>query len=215
MTTYLLHIANAIYLLAFMVKDMMWLRILSITGGTFAIATYALRSPPMYDAAGWDALFVAINMVQIARLLAERRPITLDANEQRLYELVFRSLRQRDYKKLVALGRWETFDAGETVVEKGKPLTTVRVVVTGHAEVTDEGRAICRLASGQFVGEMAYLSAEPPTTAVVATEPVTFLTWPSDKLREYLGEEQELRAEVHTIIGADLVAKLRAPQAAA
>lgn len=211
--TYLLHLSNVLYLAAFVVKDILWLRVLSIAGGTFAIVMYFFRTPPMYDAAGWDMLFVAINVIQITRLIAERRPARLDEREQRLYQLLFRSLTPREFKKLVALGAWESFKGGEHIVERGKELSRVRVMLEGEVEVRADDRIICRLGPGQFVGEMAYLSSETPTTDVFAADAVTFLALPSEKLREFLEDQIELRAQIQAIVGADLVRKLRLPVA--
>jgi CRP-like cAMP-binding protein len=205
-----LHIANVMYLGAYLVKDMVWLRVLSIVGGLCLIAAFVLRSPPMWDSVAWDAVFVLINVVQIVRLAAERRKVRFTGEEQSLYQLVFRSLTQREYKGLLALGTWETFDAGTTVIERGKELGTVRVVLSGFVEVRDQERLLCSLGAGQFVGEMAYLTDEHPAADVLATETVRVFTWPSAKLRTFLADRIEVRAQVQTILGADLVRKLKA-----
>lgn len=207
--TYLLHVGNVLYILAFLVKDMVWLRALSIAGGTSMVLAYVARSPPMWDGAGWDALFVVINLVQLGLLLAQRRPVKLTAEEQRLYAASFRSLTPREWKTLVDKGKRETFTAGAHVVERGKELDVVRVVAEGTVEVRDGDRVVCALGIGQFVGEMAFLSGEHPKADVVAREDVTFIAWPAPALRRALEDDVDLRAQVQTILGHDLMRKLQ------
>lgn len=207
--TYLLHVANVLYILAFLVKDMMWLRALSIAGGTSMVVAYLARTPPMWDGAGWDALFVAINLVQISLLLASRRPVRLTGEEQRLYAATFRSLTPREFKTLLSHGAREARAAGDRIVEHGAALDVVRVVLEGEVDVRDGDRVVCTLGVGQFVGEMAFLSGEHPKADVVARTDATFIAWPAATLRRALEADVELRAQVQTILGHDLMRKLR------
>lgn len=207
--SYLLHVANVLFITAFLVKDILWLRVLSIGGGVCMIITFVAKTPPMWDGAAWDALFVAINVVQIGLLFAQRRPVRLSSDEQRVYAATFRALTPREWKALVAKGTWEKVDAGAVVVAKGEALTTIRVVADGECEVRDGATAVAALSCGQFVGEMAFLSGDHPKADVVAKEPVTFLAWPAEALRAHLEKDAELRAQVHFILGRDLVKKLR------
>ena len=208
--TYLLHVANAFSIVAFLVKDILWLRALSITGGVCMVTAYVARTPPMWDGAGWDALFVAINVVQIGLLVAARRPVRLTGDEQALYQATFRALTAREFKQLADRGIWQSMQTGTHFIEAGKELETVRVIASGEVEVCAGDRVLSRLGPGQFVGEMAFLSSEQPSVDVVAATDTRCLAWPAAALKQALTNDAELRAHVQTILGVDLARKLRA-----
>ena len=47
--TWALHLANILVLCSFLVKDILVLRVLSITAGVFFSAFFLSQDPPMYD----------------------------------------------------------------------------------------------------------------------------------------------------------------------
>ena len=71
---YLIHVANVLYLLSYLVKDILWLRLLSILGGVLLMITYVSAVPPLFTPLAWGAVFAAINGYQIYLLILERRP---------------------------------------------------------------------------------------------------------------------------------------------
>jgi CRP-like cAMP-binding protein len=207
---YLIHVANVLYLLSYLVKDILWLRLLSIVGGSLLMVTYLASVPPLLVPLAWGAVFAAINAYQIYLLILERRPVRLKEDEQHLYQLVFRSLTPREFVKLLALARWETARADERLVERGRQLDRMMVIVSGAAAVQLDGTALTQLGAGKFIGEMSYITGEHPSADVVATEDTRLVSWPKDELKRFLAHNQPLRAAMQLVIGTDLVAKLRA-----
>jgi hypothetical protein len=84
-------------------------------------------------------VFAALNIYWICRLLLERRPVKLSEDEQRLCELVFRTMTPREMIKLLKLATWKNAEAGECFVERDKPLD--RLMVT-YASLSAIARAI-------------------------------------------------------------------------
>src|SRR3546814_12577323 len=109
----------------------------------------------------WNLVFAALNIYWICRLLLERRPVKLSAEEQRLCELVFRTMTPREMIKVLKLATWENAEAGECFVERGKPLDRLMVIYSGKAcaevagrnvtELPQLGSASCRERVGQTV----------------------------------------------------------------
>jgi hypothetical protein len=210
--TVLIHVANVMYVGSYLVKDILWLRLLTVLGGLVLLAYYVLMPIPLWAAVCWNVLFLSINAWQIRVLLLERRPVRLEPREARLYQLAFRSLTQREFAKLLAIGRWDDFDAGARIVEHGQPLDRIMVIATGRAFVQVDGKPLAELRPGCFAGEMSFVSGEKPNADVVALEPTTVVSWPHRKLRAVLDANAALRASVQMVIGEDLVAKLRPAQ---
>jgi hypothetical protein len=205
----LIHLANVLFLLSYLVKDILWLRLLTVVAGCVLLAYYALLPVPLWPAIGWNTVFLLINIRQVHVLLLERRPVRLPPEELHLYHLAFRSLTPREFAKLLKLALWDDIAAGQHVVTKGEALDRIMVIVKGRARV-DVGSAApgVELGPGRFVGEMSYLTGSAPNADVIAVETTRVACWPQKELRAFLGRDAELRAIVQMAIGEDLVAKL-------
>lgn len=206
----LIHLANVLYLFSYLVKDILWLRLLTVVAGGVLLAYYALLPVPLWPAIAWNTVFLAINVRQIQVLLLERRPVHLPPEELHLYQLAFRSLKPREFAKLLKLARWDDIAAGQRFVTKGEALERIMVISKGRARV-DVGAAaaaLVELGPGRFVGEMSYLTGSAPSADVVAVEATRVACWAQRELRDFLGRDAELRAIVQMAIGEDLVAKL-------
>jgi hypothetical protein len=204
----LIHVANVLYVVSYLVKDILWLRLLTVVAGSVLLAYYALLPVPLWAAIGWNVIFLVINLRQIQVLLLERRPVRLTPDELRLHQLAFRSLKQREFAKLLRIAQWENVGADQRFVSKGQPLDRIMVITDGRACVVIPGATGVELRPGCFVGEMSYLTGQTPNADVVATEPTRLVTWPQSELKTFLSGDAELRAIVQMAIGEDLVAKL-------
>jgi hypothetical protein len=204
----LIHIANVLYLISYLVKDILWLRVLTVVAGAVLLAFYVLQPVPLWPAIGWNTLFLLINARQIHLLLLERRPVVLPAEALRLHRLAFRSLTPREFANLLRVGAWEDIPAGERFVRRGEALDRVMVIVDGKVDVKTEGNVVV-LGPGRFVGEMSYITGAAPQADVAAAEPTRIVAWPQSELRAFLAKNAELRAMMQMVIGEDLVAKLR------
>src|SRR5262249_61494069 len=111
------HLANVIYVFSYLVTDIMWLRILAVAGGVSSL-TWPLTTPlPAKTFIGWTLVYNTINVVQIVRLWHERRPLRLTGEEQALYTATFRCLTPREFRRLLAAGRWREAAATQVLIE--------------------------------------------------------------------------------------------------
>jgi Popeye protein conserved region len=203
----LIHVANVLLLASFLVRDILWLRLLNVLAGAAFIVYFAVQ--PAWAPVGWNALFLLINVAQIWRLFLERRPVRLSAEELALYQLAFRALTPREFVRLVGIGRWAEAASGERLVEQGVVLDRMLVLCSGAAEVVVGGARVAELRPGQLVGEMGFLTGAKTSAEVVVREPTRYLALPTETLRVLFRKHPELRAAMQAVIGSDLVAKLR------
>jgi hypothetical protein len=206
---YWIHVANALYLASYLVKDILWLRVLTVVAGVLLLPYYFMQPVPLWPAIAWSGVFLAVNIVQIKILLLERRPIRLAPDEQRLYELVLHNLSPRQFARLLRSGHWEDVPAGERVIERGKPLDRLIVVFTGRLAVEVDGQEKAALRAGHFAGEMSFVTGEVPSADVSARAPTRIFVWKSAELMRTLEGQNDLLLALHSAIGTDLVGKLR------
>jgi CRP-like cAMP-binding protein len=205
----LFNLGNVLYLVAFSVRDMLWLRILTVVAQLCLMPYYCVRTEVLYAPICWGTLFILINLVQIVWLILESRPVFLGEEELHLYRTVFRGLKPREFLKLLSIAAWKQAKLGEELLSQNKPVAELLLISAGRGTVEMDRRHVAELGSGQFVGEMGFLTEQPASARVVAAIPTTYLAWPAAKLRSLLASTPGLHLKMQGVLGSDLVGKLR------
>ncbi len=206
----LIHAANVLYLFAFMVRDILWLRILTVVAASFLIPYFYFQPVPLITAIYWNLAFTALNLFWIVRLFLERRPVKLSAEEQRLCELVFRTMTPREMIKILKLASWQSAVAGECFVKRGKLLDRLIVIYSGKACVEVDGKNVTELQPGQFIGSISYITEETAPANIVSLEPTRYVSWPKSKLQDFMKKNPDLHTALKTTLAIDLTRWLQA-----
>jgi hypothetical protein len=206
----IVHVANILYLLSYTVKDMLWLRCLTVVAALCLLPYYYVQPVPLTAAIAWNLLFIGINLIQIVLLVRERRPVMLTEDQQRLYHLAFQSVTTREFLKLLELARWEEAADGQFIVRKGQDIDRMMVIHSGSASIRSGERTVAQLGPGQFVGEMSFITGDTTSADVVALKTLRYVSWSKDSLRCLLDERPQLKVALQDAIGTDLVGKLKA-----
>ena len=207
----LLNCAYTIWLAAFIAKDIAWLRRITIAGNLVVLPYYYFFfEPPMWNPIFWVCTYTVINLVMLFLHYMESRPIKLSDIEQKIYELTFKSIEPRIYKKLIDLGTWEELQPEVELVTRDSVLNSLMLVVDGEAEVVLKHGEHRYIPIGGFIGEQSFITGGK-TYADVSTgrEATTILRWNSESLRKFLAHKETLKDAVDLIITADLIYKLR------
>ncbi len=64
--------ANVLFVLGYFTTDMPRLRLLSAVGTALAVACFCSQPEPMLNVVAWNVLVLELNVVQLARMVAER-----------------------------------------------------------------------------------------------------------------------------------------------
>src|SRR6516162_10502510 len=131
-----INVANIMMRLAYTVRDILWLRLLAVSSSLIAIPYFALQPTPQRVPIGWSVIFAGINLFQSWRLFLERRPVKLTPEEDEVRRLVFRDLPPRKVLQILSIGFWTTAETGERLIERGKRLEAISLVVRGKVQVT-------------------------------------------------------------------------------
>ncbi len=207
----LLNTANIIFLAAFMAKKIVWLRLLTITGNILVVPYYLYYiEPPLWNTIVWVCIYTAINLVMLFIIYLESRPIKLSDLEQKIYDMTFKSLEPRVFKKLIDHGSLEEFHPEVVLVTRDSELDSLMYVVEGEAEVVLKHGEHLIIPTGGFIGEQSYITGEK-TSADVKTgkEAAKIIRWNSETLRKHLAGKEILKDNLDLIFTADLIHKLR------
>ena len=191
--TWPLHVANAIYLVSYAVKEIFWLRFVFLFASLLTVgALVHMADTPidLLDVAG-RVLRDGLRALRPARARAPARRVAADA--RRLAASTFRELRPRELLRLLAVGETLDHAPGERVVQQGEPLAHLAVVVDGTARVELRRIGRVELAHGAFIGELSYLTGKPPAADVIAATALRMVRWPADALRSFLAANPDTR----------------------
>ena len=207
----LLNCGYIIYLAAFLAKKIVWLRILTITGN-FLVVPYFLyfHETPLWNSFVWMCIYTIINLVMLFVIYLESRPVSLSDLEQKIYDMTFKSLEPRVFKKLIDHGSLEEFQPDVNLVTRDSELDSLMLVVEGEAEVVLKHGEQLIIPTGGFIGEQSYITGEK-TSADVKTgkETAKIVLWNSEELRKHLAGKEVLKDSLDLIFTADLIHKLR------
>jgi len=153
-------------------------------------------------------VFVLINLVQIYRLLAERRALKSMKDVHLLRQGAFADLDDRELARLVKAGSWRDFEEGVKITSEGEPVSELVLICEGEAVVNVDDQIVTRLSRGALVGEMAFVSGHPASATVVTSSPTRAFAFDMAKLRGFVRTDELIAAALHRVIGRDLTQKL-------
>lgn len=199
-----LDVANVVYLVSYSVRDILWLRILTVLGAALLIPYYAMQSVPLTAAIEWSLVFIAINIYWIIRLMIERRPVHLSPDEERLRQISFPSLTPREARNLFAVGRWDDIASGASVVSHDRAGNRFSVILRGTADVIHGSVKISELGEGQFVGAIDLRADSSGDIDILMRTAARVMCWPRERLDAFLSQRPDVALALQRSIGFEL-----------
>ena len=206
---YFIHAANVLLLVAYSVRDILWLRLFAVGASVISIPYFLLQPTTLRAPLVWTVVFAGINLIQSWRLFIERRPVQLSPEEEKVRRLVFRDLPHRKVLQVLNIGSWTTVAAGERLIVRGTLPDAVLLILRGTVQVARNGQILGELQAGEFVGSALILSGVPPDVDAVTTEPVRALRWEVATLEKYLAVNPETRSVMQRHLVRDLAGKVQ------
>ena len=204
-----IHAANILLLLAYSVRDILWLRLFAVSSSLIAIPYFVLQPTPQRAPIAWSVLFAGINLFQSWRLFLERRPVKLTDEEEEVRRLAFPDLSPRKILQVLSIGSWNTVEPGEQLIQHGKRADAMSLIVRGTVQVTKEGRVLGELGAGDIVGSALLLSGAVADVDAVAAGPVRSVRWEAGTLERYLTANPETRIILQRHLAHDLAGKVQ------
>jgi len=205
---YFIHAANVLLLVAYSVRDILWLRLFAVASALIAIPYFVLQPAPLWAPLAWSAVFAGINSYQSWRLYLERRPVKLTPEEEEVRRMVFRDLAPRKVLQVLSIGAWISVQTGERLIESGKALEALPLIVRGKVKVSKGESVVAELGAGDYVGSAMLLTGAAAEVDAVAMEPVRAVRWEVATLQKYLAANPETRIVMQSHLARELAGKL-------
>ena len=130
------HIASLLTVAAYLLKDILWLRLLTILSCVAGIAfNYFVPATPLWTVIYWNVLFAIINIVQIAIIIKERSGVHFTEEEKELHDTLFKNFAPFEFMKLMRIAKWREAKQGETLSIEKQQLDSVMLIYNGLAAV--------------------------------------------------------------------------------
>jgi len=208
--SYFLHAANILLLVAYSVRDILWLRLFAVAASLISLPYFIFQPEPLWEPIIWSSVFAAINSFQSWRLFVERRPVKLTPEEEDIHRLAFPDLPSRKVLQILSIGAWTNVEIGERMLEHGKRVKTISVIIRGKVQVTKDDRVIGDLVAGHIVGSALLLGGVTADVDAVVVEPVRCMRWEVEPLDRYLAANPETRIVLQKYLARDLAGKVLA-----
>lgn len=201
---------------SFMVKDILWLRLLSVTGSLCSIGynTY-VTTEPLWVPISWNLFFISLNFYHITKIIYGNRTIALSEKEQELYQMSFGQLNLIEFSKLIRMGQWKKADSGVDLVKEDQVMDELLMIYNGHVDVVvkdsdnETEKIVNQLKDGQFIGEMSFLSNHPATATVRTVHPTEYVSWKQKDLKELMARNPSLLFSLQAAMGAQITKALK------
>lgn len=210
-TVYLFFLANLLYCFAYLIRDILWLRVVTVIGALCTFPYFIFQAQVLYLPLFWQCAFAVINAANIAYLLWERKPVRMSESQRRLHSLVFRDFSSRDVVRLLSVADWCEAEVDELLIQQDRRIDKLYLVYSGLLMARVDGEFRRHIRDGEFVGELSYILQQTTTADVVAVHPTRYLSWDRQVLEAHLGRHPGVKAAFKNLLSYDVAGKLAWP----
>jgi hypothetical protein len=208
------HLASVLTMAAYLLKDILWLRLLTILSCFAGIAfNFIVPATPLWTVIYWNVLFAVINVVQVAIIIKQRSGVHFTEEEKELHDTLFKNFVPFEFMKLMRVGKWLDAKQGEILATEKKPIDSIMLIYNGQVAVELNGKEVAKLKDGNFIGEVSFITGGAATATVKALQPTRYVAWPKEAIKQLLNRNPSMRFAMQAMLSTDLSKKLmhRAP----
>ena len=199
------HLAFGLIAFSFFVKDILWLRLVSVLASLFSIFyNWVIPIEPMWIAIGWNFIFILLNLYHIAVIIYEKRPVQMSPKHKELYETMFKGMTPVEFLKITKIADWVHFKSGEVITQQKHAVETLNLIYNGTVDVAVDGEKVAELKDGQFVGEMSFLTEKPATATCITKHDTELLVWKQEQFKELLKRNPSLYFTIQSLLSAQV-----------
>ena len=119
------------------------------------------------------------------------------------------ALDDSDVEWLAAHGNPERLTAGQTLVQEGRAIDSLYVVLDGQLAVQVGSARVATLLAGEVIGEISFVDARPPLATVASLDAARVLAVRRDVLQQKLLSDVSFAAHFYRAVAIFLADRLR------
>ena len=200
------HVSYVLLITSMMMRNMNWLRFFAILAGSISSVYYWMLSDMV--SMFWEAMFTLVNLGQFLILQIENRRGKFSEEETMFIKTCLPDVERAHARRLVKIGAWTEVQEGSILVTQDTIPQSLQFIVSGSARVIRNEKEIGLVKTGDFVGEMSYLTKNAASATVITSEATRYLAFDRLGLNEHLERHPEVRQAFEASFNRNLVDKL-------
>ncbi|MCI5163314.1 MAG: hypothetical protein D3917_15100 [Candidatus Electrothrix sp. AX5] len=201
-----------LFTVAYLVKDIIWLRAISIIGSAgFIIFNYYFPPKPIWLAIHWNSIWIAINSIHFFILIKERLFVDFTQEERELHDSLLPTLSAVEFKKILSQSKWQTLRKGEFILKKDDSLNSLMYIHKGSMNVFHGLVKTDVLKDGDFIGQLTFVTREYDSislSAIVALEDIRIVRWSYKELHNLTDKYMSIRVALLSVLAVNMSGKL-------
>jgi hypothetical protein len=204
-------ISYGLLALSYLMRDIKWLRIITMFACTLDLVIYYQIRPgqPLWVQLFFTVVFLTINAYQLQVIWRETRRTSFSGDEGFLYKNVFSILTPGEFRRVLKFAHFEDLPQGKHLMRRDEHVDHICVLCRGSLGIHISGNLLNTIEVGSFVGEMGYLTQRPASVNVIATTASRVLQIDRKNLEELELKHPDVHAKLIWIMGRDIADKLR------
>ena len=201
------HFALFFYVIGFLTRSEIWLRLQILAGSIFYILYYYfVADDPLWEAIGGTIAIIIANMTIIGVIFYERSTAGMNRQMLELYRS-FPTLNPGQFRRIMKFADWVTVDEAQVLTTQHKRPDHLFLVSAGTM-LLKRGDKTVKLGAGNFVGEISFLIEGPATATVIAQPGATFVRWHRKDLTDVMDRSPRLANAISSLFNKDIARKL-------
>ena len=201
------HLATLGYVLGFLFKNQLILRVLVLLATIFYIIYYyAYPAEPLWGAILGSVLIMAANITGTVRLLFDQLPFRIHPSHLKIFNSL-KGLEPGEFRRLMKFAELETTKVNIILTQKGVKADFLYFVIKGIPRAT-KGDDFFSLPSSRFIGEVGFVLDCPASATVVLPKGATYVRWERGRLINTLEKYPRMKQAFEAQIGRDMACKL-------
>lgn len=206
-TALLIHFGALFYIVAFLIRDELKLRLMVLAGSAFYLLYYYLFPDiPLWDAIITTCILVLANLIILFRISMERTVFALNKEEKALFEY-FKGFTPGQFRQLLKVARWTTAETSMALANENQPLQNLYFIIDGTVMIK-KGNNEFLLEPGNFIGEIAFVLNRLPSADVTAQQGTRLVTWDAEQITLLMEKSPAFKNAIIALLSRDLADKL-------
>ncbi|MEM6387501.1 MAG: cyclic nucleotide-binding domain-containing protein [Pseudomonadota bacterium] len=201
------HLALLFYVIGFLTRDELILRVQVLVGTVFYGLYYFFIAPvPLWEAILGSVAIGAANIYSSIVIMRERSTFGMSQKELQLYAH-FTTLRPGHFRRIMRKADWIRIDADTVLLEEGGSVEKLYFVQSGSVQLK-RGNKVSSLGPGHFLGELAFLTNSAASASVIADNGAEVIAWDQAQLRKIMDRSPTISNAIVALFNKDLARKL-------
>jgi hypothetical protein len=213
-STVIFFVANSLYVISYMLTNMIWLRVLAIIAAASTVPYFYFQVEPLWSALFWQGCFLTVNLVNLLILLFRMRATHFDDDERLAYEIRFSDLKPHEARPIFKYAERASLATGTTLLREGEQNDTLFLILEGACSVIKNGKEVALLKPGHFIGELSFIGDDPVSADVVTAGDTKLMFWDKKRLGPLFRRHALYESYFHSLCSHDVAGKLRTLTAA-